>query len=127
MTAIGLSDLMFAQPIWMIDVNGTAKNMPATPHKYPHTVNETRMMNGLRFSWMPWMRGSRMLPNTIWMEVIRKATYRMFGQLGKNCSNAMMIVITVITMDPMLGMKFSTKASTPHKMAKSRPVASDAK
>ena len=56
MMAMGLRDGMFAEIIWIIDVRGTAKNIPARPHIYPQTTHVSafdKMSNEGRHSAFP--------------------------------------------------------------------------
>ena len=53
MMATGFREGIFAEIIWMIDVRGTERNIPAIPQIYPQIASEMRITNGEIFSWTP--------------------------------------------------------------------------
>ena len=77
------------------------------------------MTNGLRFREFPESLGSRKFPIMFCVSIVPIATKRIGPIDGANWIMAIRIIRAVIMMLPIVGMKLSTTAMTPHSRAKS--------
>ena len=117
------AEIIFIEGISLIikliaDDSGTARIIPTGPQTQNQKINEIRINRGESLSSTPIILGSTKLPIVIWV-AIREAEIAISCQLKPYWIKQIIIGNNDAAMDPKLGMKLSTKISSPEITTKS--------
>ena len=107
--------------IMAMTMMGTQRIIPLTTQMEPHSVSERTIASGLRLSLLPMSLGSSMLPMRTWMAA-RPPAVRKKGTRLSNWTRARMAGKNVASIEPIVGMKLSTKIMMAQNSAKSSPA-----
>ena len=102
-------------------VRGTESSMPGIPQSHPQKIREKSTTSGLRFKPRPINFGSSILPTINWMERSRIEITSVLP-MDPDWNSVIAIGGRVATIEPMVGIKFKAKVSTPQSRAKSTPA-----